>query len=331
VRLSAFSILDAYPEHSDGSRDRYQEFLQLVGSCERERLSTVWVAEHHFQDAGVCPAPAVLLAAAGERARTIRLGVMVSVLPFHAPLEVAEEYALLDRLLGGRLDLGVGSGYIPMEFEGFGVDPATKRDRFDRALETILTSWRGDPVRADVRLGSPVRLNVLPLQRPHPPLWIAVQRRESIPYVARRGLNLALVPYATVASIDELASEIQEYRASLPKGNPGKVSVAVHLYAGRDPGLARTALQRFLDSRRATQSRFYLEKLEQDPRHGSVAQLESDGLVAIGSAAEVGRTLSRYRDAGVDELLGMVDFGGLTPDRVDGSVRELAAAVRPLG
>jgi alkanesulfonate monooxygenase SsuD/methylene tetrahydromethanopterin reductase-like flavin-dependent oxidoreductase (luciferase family) len=207
VRLSAFTVVDEYP--SDRPTDRLREVVGLAEAAETGGLSTVWVAEHHFHSGGVAPAPPVLLAA---------LGVLVSVLPFHRPIELAEQYAMLDQLLGGRLNFGVGSGYIPLEFEGFGVDPNRKREAFDRSLETILEAFAGNEVRGEGPNAAPVRINVRTVQKPHPPVWIAVQRREAIPFVARRGASLALIPYATLNSRDELAEEVREYRAHLPEG-----------------------------------------------------------------------------------------------------------------
>ncbi|HEV2230569.1 MAG TPA: LLM class flavin-dependent oxidoreductase, partial [Thermoplasmata archaeon] len=176
VKLSAFTVVDAYPATVTGTRDRLREVVSLAEAAERAGLDALWVAEHHFHDGGVCPSPPVLLAACGERTRRLRLGVLVSVLPFHAPLEVAEQYAMVDRLLNGRLNLGLGSGYIPLEFEGHGVDPTQKRERFDRAYDTVLAALRGEPVSPN-GAATPVRINVRPVQRPTPPIWIAVQRR----------------------------------------------------------------------------------------------------------------------------------------------------------
>jgi alkanesulfonate monooxygenase SsuD/methylene tetrahydromethanopterin reductase-like flavin-dependent oxidoreductase (luciferase family) len=326
VRLSAFTVVDEYPEDAAAGRDRYAEVLRLAEAVDAGGLSTLWIAEHHFQPGGVCPAPPVLLAACGERARRIRLGVLVSVLPFHRPIELAEQYAMVDRLLGGRLNLGVGSGYIPLEFEGFGVDPATKRERFDRNLVTLLDALDGREVTAEEPGATPVRLNVLPVQRPHPPLWIAVQRREAIPFVARRGASIALVPYATVANLAELGDQIGEFRSHLPAGTTAEVAVAVHLYAGDRLDRARTALQRYLDARLATQSVFYQEKVRRDPHHASAATIEQGGFALFGSAAEVARRLSEYARIGVDEVLGIFDFGGLDSAEATRSVRDLGAA-----
>lgn len=325
MKLSAFSVVDDYP--GAPGHDRYAEVLDLADAAERSGLSTVWIAEHHFHAGGICPAPSVLLAAIAARTHRIRVGVLVSVLPFHNPLEVAEQYAMVDQLSHGRLNLGVGSGYIPLEFEGFGVDPASKRERFDAALTSLLAGLRGEPVAPTSGPGGRRPLNVLPLQQPHPPLWIAVQRREALPYVARRGVNVALVPYATVASVGELAAEIAEFRSDLPEGVRATVSVALHLYAGPHPEMARAALQKYLDSRLATQSAFYQDKVRRDPSHASAATIEGTGFALFGTPSEVAARLDAFRSAGVDEVLGIFDFGGLAAPDVRRSVEALGPLV----
>ena len=328
MQLSAFSVLDGFPSDLDfAGRNRYSELLSLTDAAERSGLSAVWVAEHHFLPSGLCPAPPVLLAAMGARTRRIRLGSLVSVLPFHSPIELAEQYALLDQLIGGRLNFGVGSGYIPAEFEGFGIDPADKRTRFDRALETILAAFRGEEVRGEAPAARPVRLNVLPRQQPSPPIWIAAQRRDALPFVARRGFSLALVPYATVQDLTELTHEIREFRAALPEGRTATVSAAVHVYAGPAPDRARTAFQRYLDTRLATQSTFYQQKVVADPRLASATGIEESGLALIGGLKDVVEGIEAFGHAGVDELLGIFDFGGLPLAEVIGSVRRLAARI----
>ena len=324
MRLSAFTVVDEYP--SDPPADRLLDVVRLAEAAEEGGLSALWVAEHHFHSGGVSPSPPVLLAALGARTHRLRLGALVSVLPFHQPIELAEQYAMVDHLLKGRLNLGVGSGYIPLEFEGFGVDPEEKRALFDRALETMLAAFEGKEVRSDGPRAVPVRVNVRPVQRPHPPLWIAVQRREAIPYVARKGASVALVPYATLASWAELTEEVQEDRTHLSPGVHGEVAAALHLYAGPHPERARHALQRYLDSRLATQSAFYQEKVRRDPTSANAATIEEAGWAVFGSAAEVAGRLREFAITGVDEVLGIFDFGGLPSDEVARSVRALGAA-----
>jgi alkanesulfonate monooxygenase SsuD/methylene tetrahydromethanopterin reductase-like flavin-dependent oxidoreductase (luciferase family) len=324
VRLSAFTVVD---EYADGpTSDRLGAVVRLAEVSEAAGLSTLWVAEHHFHSGGVCPAPPVLLAACGARTRRLRLGALVAVLPFHRPIELAEQYAMVDVLLNGRLNLGVGSGYIPMEFEGFGVDPASKRDRFDAGLDTLLRAFAGDEVRAEGPFAKPVRINVRPVQTPHPPLWIAVQRREAIPFVARRGASIALIPYATLSDLGELAEEVREFHDHRPPGSRGEVAAALHVYAGPHPERARRALQRYLDSRLATQSAFYQEKVRRDPRHANAAAVEEGGWAIFDTPSRVAERLGAFSAVGLDELLGIFDFGGLPMDEVTRSVTALGAA-----
>lgn len=329
MRLSAFSIVDALGPSEGEGRDRHREVIALAEAAEAGGLDALWVAEHHFQGGGLCPSPPVLLAACAERTHRLRLGSMVSVLPFHDPVTLAEEYALLDRICGGRLNLGVGSGYLASEFEGFGIDPASKRERFDRALDALLRGFAGDPVHMDRRGAAAVRLSVRPVQRPHPPLWIAVQRREALPFVAARGVSAALIPYATVGGLEELRVQIAEYRAHLPPGSSAGVSVGLHLYGGDHPELARAALQRYLDSRLASQSTFYAEKVHRHPEEAREESIEQSGFALFGTPAEVAERLERFRQIGVDEILGIFDFGGLKATEVHSSVRALAAARAP--
>jgi alkanesulfonate monooxygenase SsuD/methylene tetrahydromethanopterin reductase-like flavin-dependent oxidoreductase (luciferase family) len=328
VQLSVFSVLDGFPPGVDyASRNRYTELFSLAEAADRSGLASVWVAEHHFLPSGLCPSPPVLLAALGARTRRVRLGSLVSVLPFHAPIEIAEQYALLDQLTGGRLNFGIGSGYIPAEFDGFGIEPGEKRERFERALETILAAFRGEEVRGDSPSARPVHLNVLPRQRPSPPIWIAAQRREALPFIARKGFSLALIPYATVKDVSELAAEIQEFRGSVPLGKSATVSAAVHIYAGPAPDRARNALQRYLDSRLATQSTFYQQKVQADPRHASAAAIEESGFGLIGGLNDVEDRATALAEAGVDELLGIFDFGGISLSDAIGSVRRLSTRI----
>lgn len=329
MRLSAFSIVDGFGPFQGEGRDRHREVVALAEAAEDAGLHAIWIAEHHFQGGGSCPSPPILLAACGERTHRLRLGSMVSVLPFHDPIAVAEEYALLDRLSGGRLNFGVGSGYLASEFAGLGIDPASKRERFDRALDTILRAFAGEEVTSDRPGAVPVRIGVRPVQHPHPPIWIAVQRREALPFVAAWDVSVAMIPYATIGGIEELRAEIAEFRSRLPAGSTSGVAVGLHLYAGERPDSARAALQRYLDSRLATQSTFYAQKVQQHPEHANAATFERSGFAIIDSPREVAERLELFREIGVDEILGIFDFGGLEAGEVYRSVRALGAARVP--
>ncbi len=329
VHFSVFSVVDEEPSLRAGrGGDRLEEAIQLAKEADRDRFHTFWVAEHHFHQGGVLPAPPVWLAAAARETSRLRLGVMVAVLPLHAPRELAEQYALVDRLSGGRLEIGMGGGYIPQELQGFGIPPTERRQRFDTALPEFVAALSGEPLPVPGEPGVTVRLNVTPVQRPHPPLWMAVQRREALPFVARRGMSIALIPYATVHGLDELERNIREYRSALPKGaERTRVAAAFHVFVGNDPEEGREALQRYLDSRVASGSPHFEARLAEDPEGASVEGLEKRGLVMIGDSREAREWVRRVEATGVTDLLGIFDFGGLPVDAACRSMRRFSQAL----
>ena len=141
-------------------------------------------AEHHFHPYGVVPNPTALLCAIAQRTTRIRLGTAISILTFHNPRTAAEIFAMADILSDGRFVLGAGSGYLKHEFEGFDVDPAEKRDRFDECLaivERLLSSERVTCHAKFSRLDA-VKFNVEPIQRPVPLVkrgpWLRPQASE---------------------------------------------------------------------------------------------------------------------------------------------------------
>lgn len=329
MRCSVFSVLDEQPElRAQRGGDRYEEAIALAKEADRDGFHTFWVAEHHFHAGGVLPVPAVFLAAASRETRRLRLGVMVSVLPLHSPREVAEQYALVDRLSGGRLELGFGSGYIPVELQGFGVLPAERRARFDAALPEVLAALRGEPIPVPGDPQLTVRLNVRPVQEPLPPLWVAVQSREALPFVARRGLSVGLIPYASVSSLEELARNISEYRAALPPGASScRVAAAMHTYVGDRPAAARAALQRYLDARLAHRSTHFQVRVREAAEAATVEGLEARGMVLFARPGEVVARVEALERAGVTDLLGIFDFGGLEPSLARSSLRRFATAM----
>jgi alkanesulfonate monooxygenase SsuD/methylene tetrahydromethanopterin reductase-like flavin-dependent oxidoreductase (luciferase family) len=328
MKLSAFTVCDSYGPGRETHARRVLEFLHLAEVAEREGLDGIWVGEHHFRSSGVCPSPAVLLAAASQRTRRTRLGVMVSVLPLHSPVSVAEEFAMVDVLSGGRLNLGVGSGYVPEELRAHGVEPGERRERFQVALAELLAAFRGEPVAASGGTRRDLAINVLPIQRPHPPVWVAVQRRESIEGLARVGRSVALLPYASVGTREELRDLIRSFHEAARPGTRPEIAVAIHLYVGRRPERARAALDRYLCSR--------LDRGRAGPalsslpgrRLPSVAELEREGFAAFGPADRVVAELRALEQAGADEVLGMFDFGDLTLEEADRSIRSLTSAWR---
>ena len=133
----------------------------------------------------------MFLAAVAQRTTRLRLGPLVYTLALYNPVRLAEEVCMLDALSGGRLELGVGRGISPIELRMLGVDPDEAPSMYAERLEILLralTSERLD-FQGDYHVLTDARMELRPVQRPHPPLWYGIGRRESAPRVAREGMN----------------------------------------------------------------------------------------------------------------------------------------------
>jgi luciferase family oxidoreductase group 1 len=168
------------------------EQLDLMRAAEELGFDSVWPAEHHFTEYGYCASPSLTLAAMAAETRRIRLGTGVVVLPLNHPLRVAEDYAFLDHLSNGRVDLGIGRGYQPLEFQRYGVDQTTSREQFHEALQIVRQAWTEGRVDFEGRhyRFRDVPIRPRPLQKPHPPIWMAALSQESFEIAGRYGLNL---------------------------------------------------------------------------------------------------------------------------------------------
>jgi alkanesulfonate monooxygenase SsuD/methylene tetrahydromethanopterin reductase-like flavin-dependent oxidoreductase (luciferase family) len=158
-------------------------------------FEAAWVVEHHFlEEYSHSSAPEVFLAAASQRTRRIRLGhgIVHCVPAINHPARVAERVATLDVLSNGRLEFGTGEGSAAAELDAFGVDPADKRAMWEEGVRVALRCMTETPFTGHV--GAHVRMpprNVVPkpAQRPHPPVWVACSRRETIHLAAQKGIG----------------------------------------------------------------------------------------------------------------------------------------------
>jgi alkanesulfonate monooxygenase SsuD/methylene tetrahydromethanopterin reductase-like flavin-dependent oxidoreductase (luciferase family) len=327
MRFSIFSVTDHYPQQQRSIREYYNQLLDQIELADRLSFSAFFLAEHHFHEYGIVPSPTTLLAAAAVRTKQIGLGVAVSTLPFHQPLLLAEEYAMLDQISGGRLVLGVGSGYLKHEFEGFQIGPWEKRVRFDDALEIMLRAWQGEPFSYHglYHHVENTRIAVTPLQKPHPPYWIAILRPEAAYYVGKQGRNIMLIPYATCDTrkdLDEVVEGFQRGRAeaATTETEQPDVAVALHTYVSANAEKTRVESEEALNN--YVNTRLYARRRSYD-------QLEAAGLVLFGDSQQVTEQVRQLEASGINHLMILVDFGALPFDRVQSSMERFAHEVIP--
>jgi luciferase family oxidoreductase group 1 len=180
------------PWGENGERDVLANALTQIEAADRLGFDYAWVVEHHFlEEYSHCSAPEVFLGAASQRTRRIRLGHGIIQLTTNHPLRVAERVATLDLLSGGRVELGLGEGQGPVELHPFAVRVRDKRDRWEESVRALVpaftrTSWEFHGQYVDF----PAR-NVIPkpLQKPHPPLWVACSNISTIGEAGRWGMG----------------------------------------------------------------------------------------------------------------------------------------------
>lgn len=183
-----------------------------------------WLPESHFGPDAL-PDPLMLLSAVAAATCRIRLATTSYLLPLRHPLLAAEQVAVLDRLSGGRVTLGVGRGYAPHMLRAFDVDPRSKRSLFETALARMIEAWSGAPLPVDGPEGSPVKLEPLPLQRPHPPVWVAAFGPKALAQAGRLGLPYLASPVETLHVLEE--NQRRHHQAAAEAGHPPPAEVPV--------------------------------------------------------------------------------------------------------
>jgi len=158
----------------------------------------VWLAEHHFTAFSVCPSVHVMAMAAAARTKRLRIGTAVSLAAFYHPLRLAEEVALVDLLSGGRVNWGAGRGFDRSEFENFGVAPDESVSRFRETVEIVLAAWTQERLTFEGEHFRYRDVEVLPkpLQKPHPPTWMAASSEPSVVGAAERGFSILMDPHS---------------------------------------------------------------------------------------------------------------------------------------
>jgi alkanesulfonate monooxygenase SsuD/methylene tetrahydromethanopterin reductase-like flavin-dependent oxidoreductase (luciferase family) len=170
--------------------ERFAEMFDLIVLAESLGFDVAYLAELHFGGAfSLLAHPLMMVPLIAQRTKRIRIGTAVSLLPLQHPLSTAEQAATADVLSGGRLEFGVGRGSIPSQFHGFQIDVAENRARFDEALEIIRRAWTEERFSYHGTFWNVEELRVVPrpVQKPHPPIRVAVHTAESFTHVGTKG------------------------------------------------------------------------------------------------------------------------------------------------
>ena len=243
------------PWEPGAERRLLADALDQVELADRVGFDCVWEVEHHFlEEYSHSSAPEVFLAAASQRTERIRLGhgIVQAIPEINHPARIAERVATLDLISGGRVEFGTGEGASQLELGGFGVDRFRKHEIWSDTLDALTRMFVEEPFcgwDSDSFQMPPRNVVPKPEQKPHPPLWVACSRRESILDAARRGLGALCFSFVEPEEAGEWVSEyyrLLESDECVPSGFEWNPNVAVVLPFMVHPD-ERTALERGSD------------------------------------------------------------------------------------
>lgn len=301
-----------------GDSQGYESFIEYVVEADRLGFKQLFMVEHHFTGHGQVSASMTVLGYLAARTKTIRLGTAVVVLPWHNPVLVAEQAATLDLLSGGRVDFGVGKGYRQSEFDGFCIPIDEATERFDEAMEVIRKAWTSQgrfSHRGKRWQYKDIVVEPEPLQRPHPPLWLAAGSPDSVRRAAREGYNLLL---DQLAQTDQIIRRIALFRDECQRiGRPydaNMVATARALQMIRSAGERAEAY--------ATRRRV-IETIGDLARDKLADRVEDDTAPLLGTPDEIVARLKELEAGGATNIL-LVD-----PNASVANLRAFARDVMP--
>ena len=172
--------------------DVYSATVEQAVLADELGFDHIWFSEHHFLEDGYLPAFQPLAGAIAARTTQIRISNDIALLPLYHPVRLAEELAVLDHISNGRMEFGIGMGYVPKEFEAFGVPLKNRVSMTDEAIEILRLAWKDEPFSFKGKRYELSNINVYPkpVQPLGPPLWIAAMKEPGALRAARFETNL---------------------------------------------------------------------------------------------------------------------------------------------
>jgi alkanesulfonate monooxygenase SsuD/methylene tetrahydromethanopterin reductase-like flavin-dependent oxidoreductase (luciferase family) len=192
--------------------------IRLLHHARDHGWDSAWGAQH-FLPTMAMTQPVPFLARLAAEAGEMRVGLGILLLALANPLDVAETYASMDVVSGGRFTLGVGLGYLEVEYDAFGIQRRERVRRFEENLRLVEALWAGEAVSAELawcRLND-AKLTILPVQRPRPPLWMAADGDRAVERTARMADSWIINPHATTSTIARQLQLFDQVRRELAR------------------------------------------------------------------------------------------------------------------
>lgn len=341
------------PWHALSEYNTYWEALAQIELADRVGFDYVWEVEHHFlEEYSHSPAPEVFYGAVSQRTKNIRIAHGVRLLPFNFnhPVKVAEQAAVLDIISNGRVDVGTGRSTTAQELDGFGVDYERTRDEVREALEIIVKAWTEEVLEYNGKLLQvpPRRVVPKPIQKPHPPMWMACVAPDSYEIAGDRGLGVL----SFSLNWEHVQKSMDDYRKACARRSDQIPKIANEEFAGliichvaenkEEEAIGLEGARWFMHNvaklfeplmaKNKLYSYEYLRNLmamDLDPKDVPDAQLKEHHMVVVGNPDEVIRKLENFQKSGISQLICFKQAGRIPHANIMQSIKRMGKYILP--
>ena len=346
MEFGYFTLSDNHYENNARSSNQFvADITDEALYADKLGMSSAWIGEHHFNSLGVLSCPDMVLAYVAANTSRIRLAPAVTVLPLHHPIRVAEQWATLDLLSGGRVVFAAGRGYDRREYLPFHVSFEDNQGIFEEGLELVRRLWASDERishHGKYYSFDDVRITPKPIQRPIP-TYVGSFSKPSIELAARLGCGLLVAPFAAAMSYGGLKQVADLYRETCARHGikPGRLMCSYFTHLADDKPQE--------DAARARQIRYYKEcvipALPGDPKtappsyryfvdmvdrlHKVKPEDLTENSVLLGSPARIIETLKKVEAVGFAEVILYFNVGLKPHSQVKDEMARFMAEVAP--
>lgn len=323
MKFSLFIHMERVSPDED-QQQLYDEMMELCRIADEGGMHAIWSGEHHAMNFTIAPNPFLTLVDLARRTKNVRLGTGTVMAPLWHPIRLAGEAAMTDIMTGGRLELGVARGAYMFEYERMmpGLDAWTGGQMMRELIPAVEKLWQGDYTHDGEFWKFPKSTSApLPVQQPHPPIWVAARDPNSHEFAVSHGYNVQVTPlHLGDEEVEALMGRFTAACEKFPEVPRPKIMLLRHTYVAADEADAQLGAVEV--------NRFYNYfgawfKNERDISMGLIAPLTEEEIAAhpfyspdamrtnnvIGPAAEVIDRLKRYEAMGYDEYSFWIDTG----------------------
>jgi alkanesulfonate monooxygenase SsuD/methylene tetrahydromethanopterin reductase-like flavin-dependent oxidoreductase (luciferase family) len=304
----------------------YAEILEQVAWLDTLGLELVWFTEHHFVADGYLPSWTPVAGAMAARTSRVRFSSDICLLPFSHPVRLAEDLAVLDNLSGGRIELGVGMGYAPHEFRGFGIPLPQRLSRMEEGLEVLARCFTGERFSFHGKRYHFDDVVIRPryVQAGGPPLWIAAMSPRGAQRAARFDANL--LPQGERAQV--LDPWLAAVRAAGRDPSARRVGIIRSCYVTDDPERDWPAVRAAERYRGELYNRFFAESGQERSWYRAGPRIPQTWVV--GNVDHCVTELSAFiAEHGITDLVTWAVPPGLRPEQMNRSLERFAREVAP--